>query len=74
VARIVWTDDTVDVHMVIHSQWITSDMSGSARTGLRRVTLCTQLWMDLWTNVHEAADGLSRVSDGVLWITARWGR
>ena len=35
-------------------------MSGSCRTGLEKVTLCTQLWTDLWTRVHDPAGACGR--------------
>jgi hypothetical protein len=63
--------------MVIHNQWIRADMSGSARTGLRTVTLCTQLWMGLWMDVHDLVDRTG-VTPGVshpgLGIPLRPGR
>jgi hypothetical protein len=70
-------DDTLDVHMVIHNQWIRGDMSGSARTGLVTVTLCTQLWMGLWMNVQDLVDrhGVTHgVSDPGRGIPVRRGR
>ena len=59
VEDVLWRNRPLDVHMVIHNQWTTSEMSGSCRTGLEKVTLCTQLWTDLWTHVHARP--------GVVW-------
>ncbi|GAA2159372.1 hypothetical protein GCM10009826_24880 [Humibacillus xanthopallidus] len=52
---VLWRRDLSDVHMVIHNQWTSRDRSASGRTGLGQVTLCTQLWMDLWMTVHGEA-------------------